>query len=95
MIVAADLLRSDQIVLDWLDDTKDAMALIGGIMSIVQPDLYRRGREAIQELAYNCHNLVPTHVEQLLDVLELWWCPFNALTVVSNRDTPLHQDLGG
>ena len=40
MLVAADLMRSDKVVLKWLTDTKDIMALIGGIMSVVQPELF-------------------------------------------------------
>ena len=92
--MAADLLRSDQAVLNWLADTKDITALIGGIMSIVQPELYSIGRQALEHLANHKDDLLPTQAEELLDVLEHWWTPFNAMTVISNRETPLHRDLG-
>jgi len=94
MIVAADLLWSDKVVLRWLADMEDIMALIGGIMSIVQPELYTMGRQALEQLANHKDDLLPTHAEYLWEVLEKWWAPVNAITVVSNRETPLHWDLG-
>lgn len=95
MLVAADLLRPDRAVLKWLVETEDAMALIGGILSIAQPELYQVGRQAMQRLADHRGELLPTQTKELMEALEHWWTPFNAITVVSNRDTPLHRDLGG
>jgi hypothetical protein len=95
MLVAADLMRSDKVVLKWLTDTKDIMALIGGIMSVVQPELFSIGRQALEQLANHKDDLLPTQAEELLEVLEQWWAPFNGITVISNRQTPLHRDLGG
>ena len=63
-------------------------------MSIIQPDLYELGRKAFAKLTED-PDLVTTPADALLRVLEVWATPFNAMTVVSNRSTPLHRDAGG
>ena len=70
-------------------------ALLGAILNVMHPDLYRQGREALATL----HD-TPTFVAQeerisLLDILQLWTNPFSALQVVVNRETPLHRDVRG
>lgn len=93
MRVSGELLRRDNAVLKWLANTKSSMALLGGIMSVIQPDLYRTGRCALEEL-FNEQGYVGQSWE-LLEALSVWWTPFSAMTVVSNRETPLHRDMGG
>ena len=77
----------------WLQQTKDFTALVGGILSIIQPDLYQLGSQALQDLANN-PNLTDSPVE-LLCVLQSWYSPFLALSVISNHIMLLHQDLQG
>lgn len=91
--MAADLLRPDGAVIKWLESNKDVMSLIGGIMSIIQPDLYELGRKAFAKLAED-PDLVTTPADSLFRALKVWAAPFNAMTVVSNRTTPLHRDTG-
>lgn len=93
LLVSAELQRRDQAVLKWMDNAKESFALIGAIMSIVQPELYHTGRGALEKL-FNEPDVVGKHIE-LFDALEAWWIPFSAMTVVSNRETPLHRDMGG
>jgi len=33
--------------------------------------------------------------EALVQILQLWYCPFSAVSVISNRSTLLHRDTGG
>ena len=77
----------------WLKQTKDFTALVGGILSIIQLDLYQLGCQALQNLSEN-PDLTDNPVE-LLCALQSWYSPFSALTVISNRLTPFHQDLQG
>ena len=69
------------------------MVLLGAIMSIVQPEVYHTGHRALEKL-FNEPDFVNKRVE-LFDALEVWWTPFSAMSVVSNRETPLHRDMGG
>jgi len=68
-------------------------ALIGGILSIIQPELFEAGQDAIRRLAS-----APTLCDnpaRMLEILRIWYAPFSALAVISNRATPLHLDTGG
>ncbi|KAF8801179.1 hypothetical protein BYT27DRAFT_7115442, partial [Phlegmacium glaucopus] len=90
--VSVDLIK-DSPTCDWLIKSHLLFALMGGILSIVQPELFDLGVKALQALQSDpqvCDN--PT---RLCEVLDIWQMPFSALSVISNRVTPLHCDTGG
>jgi hypothetical protein len=90
--VSADLLK-DNCISEWLEKSGLPFALIGGILSIIQPELFEAGQNALRKLGS-----APTYCnnpERLLQVLSIWYSPFSALAVISNRATPLHLDTGG
>ena len=62
-------------------------------MSIVQPELFDMGLEALRKLQLS-PELCDTP-ERLGEILGFWHLPFSALSVISNRVTPLHCDTGG
>ena len=63
------------------------------ILSIIQPDLYQLGCQALWNLLEN-PDLTDNPVE-LICALQSWYSPFSALLVISNCLTPFHQDLQG
>lgn len=69
------------------------MALVGGILSIIQPELYELGLRAFDQLVDD-PTLVATPADDLLNVLQQWAAPFNAVSIISNRETPIHHDVG-
>jgi hypothetical protein len=76
----------------WLKMQMRASALIGGILSVVHPELYAAGIDCLRAL-----NDDPGSVhkgEALAAVLNIWSSPFTAITTISNRDTPYHRDNG-
>ena len=90
--VSADLTKPNA-VLEWLKKCSLPFALIGGILSIIQPELYNAGWEALKKLSEDpglCDK-----PKRLLEVLSTWYTPFSALAVISNQSTPLHRDTGG
>jgi hypothetical protein len=90
--ISADLKKKGRLS-EWLKKSTMSFALIGGILSIIQPELFDSGQEAFRKLAAN-----PTlcdDPERLMEILALWSAPFSALAVISNRSTPLHRDVGG
>lgn len=70
--------------------TAESLAIVGAILSIIQPELYDVGMEGLRHL-WSDPSLVETP-ELLVQALELWGVPFNGLSVISNRRTPLHRD---
>ena len=77
----------------WLKQTKDFTVLVGGILRIIQLDLYQLGCQALQNLSEN-PDLTENPIE-LLCALQSWYSPFSALTVISNHLMPFHWDLQG
>jgi hypothetical protein len=77
----------------WLETSKDAFLLVGGILSIIQPELYDLGIQALSRLLANPS--LCKEPEELAQILQLWYSPFSAVSVISNRSTPLHRDTGG
>jgi hypothetical protein len=69
------------------------MAFLGGILSIIHPELYQLGREAIVQLAETQESI--TGHEDLPAILREWASPFSAMSVISNRESPCHRDMSG
>lgn len=78
---------------DFLSSNKNTHLLIGSILSVIQPQLYIAGMTAFKALMES-KGLV-SEEEALLSALDVWGNPFSALSVVSNRETPLHRDIFG
>jgi hypothetical protein len=90
--VSEDLKR-ESAACEWLRANQLPLALIGGILSIIQPSLFDMGVQALLELESDpklCEN-----PERLREVLQFWHAPFSGISVISNRITPLHCDTGG
>ena len=74
----------------FLEAVVESTAIFGGIMSLIQPELYETGMVGMRRLWAD-----PSLVETpsfLREVMELWSVPFNGLSVIANRSTPLHRD---
>jgi hypothetical protein len=67
----------------WLSEMFEASALLSAILRVIHPALYECGRETIQRLHQHA---------ELQPALEKWPSVFNAVTILSNRETPLHRD---
>lgn len=77
--------------LGWLQDNMEFSALCGGILSIIHPEQYHLGREALLQLQYNPHRIrEPQH---LATALAYWITPFSGISVIANRSTPVHRDM--
>ena len=70
-----------------------SFALLGGILYIVQPELFEAGMDCFNRLKAN--ESVHKEFAMFTEVLELWATPFNALSVICNRASPLHRDAQG
>ena len=75
--------------LDWVEKQMRVSALIGGILSIVHPELYSVGITCLQ--AMEASDSIAKR-DRLPEVLRIWSSPFTAITTISNRDTPYHRD---
>ena len=78
---------------NWSLEMQESSALIGGILSIIHPQLYEQGMEALRRL--ETENGFVDDEEELYAALKHWTPPFSALSVISNRSTPVHRDTKG
>ena len=60
-------------------------ALIGGILSIVQPSLFDMGVQTLKEWGSDPN--LSNNPERLREVLGYWHSPFSGISVISNRVT--------
>jgi hypothetical protein len=84
---------SDKHGLEWVARTQWAAALTGAILSIIHPDQYIIGRLALLELVWWPDSI--SYMSDVKNILKVWASPFMALSVVVNRQTPIHRDVHG
>lgn len=77
----------------WIADIEDTAALLGGIMAVINPGQYNAGVACIEAIANSRDNI--EKAEFLGELLQVWSSPFNVISVMNNRDSPLHRDNGG
>lgn len=91
MEVSAELRK--QPGLTWISQMKESSALLGAVIGVIHPQMYMAGKEAINRLWDG--TVTVDKSETLEEILRSWSTPFNALSVINNRETPLHRDNGG
>ncbi|KAF9225049.1 hypothetical protein BS17DRAFT_701724, partial [Gyrodon lividus] len=70
----------------WLEDCALSLRLIDTILAVAHPKLYNQASAVIQQLCAN---------EEILDLhglIKEWPLVFTTITIVQNREMPLHQD---
>jgi hypothetical protein len=81
----------NDIWMTWLTEMTETSALIGGILSIVHPELYQAGMEALKKLSEDPF-LVVKHA-RYMEIYQHWSSAFSGISVITNRETPIHRDL--
>jgi hypothetical protein len=88
--VSAEILKPH--TAEWLKETMEGSALLGGILSIMHPELFKAACELLRKMAD-----APEYIfkgENLAIILRFWSSPFSVLSLISNRKTPYHRDNG-
>ena len=76
-----------------IHDIDVSAALLGALTSILNPSIYKTGKASILKMAENPSLVAKS--QGLADLLRHWTSPFLAMSLMSNRNTPLHRDNGG
>lgn len=58
-------------------------AVLNAMLRITHPDLYRAGMECMDALASD---------DDFSEAMKLWHSPFNAVSIIANRECPKHRD---
>jgi len=75
----------DQGCRSWAFDFVEAGALLSAIVRVAHPDLYDAGLIAFMEM----HN-----IPEVAECLQCWSSIFSAISVIANRESPIHRDAG-
>ena len=70
---------------EWLFRSLPLLGLVGGALKVMHPAQYAAGifcRESIRNL----------EDESITEALRHWAAPFNAISVINHRESPLHRD---
>ncbi|KAI0943983.1 hypothetical protein AcV7_001922 [Taiwanofungus camphoratus] len=81
--ICSVLKKPDSVSRVWLQRMRETSALIGGIMSIIHPELYRSGMASLRGMQW---------LPGVNEVLKEWHLPFNAMSFIANRESPSHRD---
>lgn len=77
----------------WVEAAQDINRMCGALLGVIHPNLHKAGCEAFEKMLNN-----PTTVknpETVVEALEHWTTPFSGISIVSNRETPIHRDING
>lgn len=80
--------RSDKGPRQWLEDHWMPIAMLSACMIVMHPDLYASGREAFDRL----DTWAREADAEMAAVIPLWPSVFSVISVIKNRETPLHRD---
>ena len=60
---------------------------------MIHPEQFQVGMRALQMLSGDCN--LTQYCSSRDEVFENWASPFSALSIISNRETPIHRDTSG
>lgn len=77
----------------FLAEIQEINALVGGALAIVQPFLFAASMKAWRNVLASKES-VKNHA-RMEELLGLWPSPFTAISLIVNRETPIHRDPKG
>jgi hypothetical protein len=69
----------------WLQEIREYGALVSGITLVAHPELYRAGLTTLSNTR---------DMPEISEVVKIWSSVYSAVSIVSNRECPLHRDTG-
>jgi len=78
---------------EWVSQMEDTFALLGGILSIINPAQFNVGITCVESFGNQPEKIAKR--EHLQGLLKAWTSPYPSCSLMNNRDSPLHRDNGG
>lgn len=66
---------------------------MGAILSIINPGQFTVGISCIETIGRTADDIGKS--SDLHELLEVWASPYNVMSVMNNRDSPIHCNNGG
>ena len=90
MEVAAEL--CEPTLCEWLRTAQGDFALLGGVLSVINHAQFEAGVATVKSIHAHLPKIAKNGV--LPELLEIWTSPCVGMSLMSNRDSPLHRDNG-
>lgn len=87
--VGAELRRAAGLA--WVQSMERTSAFLGAVLAAAHPSTFQTGMECVTAIG---ESKTVAKSENLEDLMEVWSSPFTTTSLMSNRDTPLHRDVG-
>jgi hypothetical protein len=68
---------------DWLASIAESSLVLSSVIKVIHPKLFEMGIQAMRAMQRQAN---------LMEVLNLWYSIFNGVSVISNREAPIHRD---
>jgi hypothetical protein len=77
----------------WLKANTRFQSIMGSILAVTHPGQYKAGIEMLKILKDNSG--LPRESKEITKVVDSWCTPFSGVSVICNRETPLHKYIYG
>lgn len=84
---------NDPANVSFLEDIQEYNAIMGGVLAIIHPALFETAMDSWK--AIYADPSCTSKPELVADLLGTWSSPFTAVSLITNRETPLHKDRKG
>lgn len=77
--------KAQALLQNWVIAMSDSALVLSAILAVVHPEQFELTLKSLEALCKD---------ESFADIAEQWAFAFNAVSVISNRETPEHRDRG-
>ena len=77
--------------LKWVQSMERTTAFLGAVLAVAHPATFQTGMDCVKAIGESGE---VAKAENLEDLMEAWSSPFTTTSLMSNRDSPLHRDVG-
>lgn len=76
---------------EWVRATERISAFLGAVLAVAHPATYDIGMKCLKEIGQSKQ---VAKTENLEELMQIWSSPYTTISLMSNRDTPAHRDVG-
>lgn len=86
-------LKKSSCVKDWLQANTRFLAIAAAILALTHPEQFQAGLRILNAIKAKPQSL--REPGNFIHVLTTWCLPFSGVSIISNRETTSHRDIGG
>jgi hypothetical protein len=76
----------------WVSALEGTTSFLGAVLGVMHPSTFQTGMNCVRAIVASNNVAKREGLEQLMNE---WTSPYTTISLINNRDTPLHRDNGG